>query len=324
MDKKYIYITRKIPDEGIKMLKDKGYEVDIGKSLETPSKNDIIEALKQKPYSVIICFLTDKMDTEIFDACPTLKLVASFSVGFDHIDLPEAKKRGIFVSNTQNTSSNAVAETAIGLMFALTTRLVEGDRLVREGKYDGWSPYRLIGTDIKDKVIGLVGLGAIGREVAKKMHGGFYSKILYNDLKQNEEFEKETGATFVDQETVFKESDIVSIHVPLMDATHHLVNEKTLKMMKKTAYLINTSRGPVVDEKALVAALESGTIAGAGLDVYEFEPKITEGLLKLQNVVLTPHIASARESVRKAMAECVARSIITFYENGAPECALKT
>jgi len=313
---KHIYITRKIPEAGLKLLREKGITFDIGKSKVPPTKKELIKILKKKPYDGVISFLTDKLDKEVFDACPTAKVFANFSVGFNNIDLEEAKKREISASNTPGTSSVAVAEHTVALMLALTTRLVEGDEFMRKGKFKGWDPDLFIGTDLKGKTIGLIGAGQIGTEVAKILHYGFNSNIIYSDIAPNVELEKITGPTRKETAEVLREADIVSLHVPLLPTTEHLINRETLATMKKTAFLINTSRGPVVDEKALVEALKKNVIRGAALDVFEFEPKLVKGLTKLPDVIITPHIASARQSARDMMSEVAAKNIISYLETG--------
>jgi len=313
---KHIYITRKIPEAGLKLLKEKGIAFDMGKSKVPPTKKELIKIINKKPYDGIISFLTDKLDKDIFDACPTAKVFANFSVGFNNMDLEEMQKRGISASNTPGTSAVAVAEHTVALMLALTTRLVEGDEFMRKGKFKGWDPDLFIGTDLKGKTIGLIGAGQIGTEVAKILHYGFGSKIIYSDISPNVELEKITGPTRKKTAEVLRKADIVSLHVPLLPTTQHLINRESLATMKKTAFLINTSRGPVVDEKALVEALRNNIIRGAALDVFEFEPKLTKGLTKLPDVIITPHIASARQSARDMMSEVAAKNIISFLETG--------
>jgi glyoxylate reductase len=313
---KQIYITRNIPETGLKLLREKGIAFDIGKSKLSPTKKEIIKALKKKPYDGVISFLTDKIDKEVFEACPTAKVYANFSVGFDNVDIDEAKKRNICVSNTPGTASNAVAEFTIALILTLTTRIDEGDRFMRKGKYKGWDPNLLIGTDLKGKTVGLIGVGQIGTEVAKILHFGFGSNVIYSDIAPNPVLEQITGPTRKETAEVLREADIVSLHVPLLPSTHHLINKEALASMKKTAFLINTSRGAVIDEKALVYALRNNVIRAAAIDVYEFEPKLTKGLTKLSNIVLTPHIASARQSVRDMMSEVAAKNIISALETG--------
>jgi glyoxylate reductase len=313
---KQIYITRRIPASGLKILEENNIVYDMGKNSLPPTKKELIKQLKKKPYDGVISFLTDEIDAEIFDACPSIKIVANFSVGFNNINLEEAKKRNIGVSNTPGTSSLAVAEHTVALMMALTTRLVEGDRFIRKGKFKGWDPELLIGTDLKDKKIGLIGCGEIGTKVVEMLHKGFGVSIFYSDLIKNENLEKNFGAIKKETEEILRESDIVSLHVPLLPSTKHLINKETLSLMKKTAFLINTSRGAVVDENALVACLKNDIIKGAGLDVFEFEPKLAKDLTKLENVVLTPHIASSRSTCRNMMSEAAARNIVSMFTSG--------
>ncbi|MCX6756625.1 MAG: D-glycerate dehydrogenase [Candidatus Nomurabacteria bacterium] len=313
---KLIYITRAIGEVGVQIMKDNGYTVDIGTSIDAPSKDELIKTLSQKPYDALVSFLTDHIDKDVFDACPTIKIVANYAVGFNNINLEDAKERGIVVTNTPGCSSRAVAEHAIALILSLTTRATEGDEYIRSGKFTGWSPTLLNGVDLSGKTIGILGGGAIGQEVASILHFGFNCPIIYSDIKENEFFKEKLKAAFVDKETLLKTSDIVSLHVPLLPTTKHLINKESLSLMKKDAFLINTSRGPVIDEVALVEALKNGVIKGAGLDVFEFEPAITEGLEDIPDVVLTPHIASSRASVRLEMTKIVGQNVVSFFEKG--------
>ncbi len=313
---KQIYITRKIPEAGLKLLREKGISFDMGTESYPPTKKDIIKKLKAKPYDGVISFLTDPIDKDVFEACPTAKIFANFSVGFNNIDLEVAKAKGIEASNTPGTSNTAVAEHTVALMMALTTRIIEGDKYMRSGKYKGWDPELLVGTDMKGKTIGLIGVGAIGAEVARILHKGFGSNIIYSDVIENKLLEEETGAIKKELNEIIKTADIISLHCPLLPSTTHLINKEALTLMKNSAFLINTSRGPVVDENALVEALKNKVIRGAALDVFEFEPKLARGLAKLENVILTPHIASARESTRNLMAEMSVKNIISVLEGG--------
>lgn len=312
---KHIYITRKIPEAGLKLLREKGITFDIGKFKIPPTKKQLIKELKKKSYDGVISFLTDHIDKEVFDCCPTVKVFANFSVGYNNIDIEEAKIRNICVSNTPGTSATAVAEHTVALMLALTTRIVEADEFMRKGKYKGWDPDLFVGTDLKGKTIGLIGAGQIGTEVAKILHYGFGSKIIYSDISQSVELDNIDGTIRKETADILCEADIVSLHVPLLLSTHHLINKESLATMKNTAFLINTSRGAVVDENALVFALKNDIIRGAALDVFEFEPKLSKGLTKLPDIILTPHIASARQSARDMMAEIVAKNIIEVFEN---------
>jgi lactate dehydrogenase-like 2-hydroxyacid dehydrogenase len=314
-----VYITRKIPDVGIKILTDKGFEVEISSKDRPLEKKELIKILKKGNYDAVITLLTDTIDAEVMDAAPTVKLYANYAIGFNNLDLVEAKKRGIYVTNTPSGGAERVAEHTWALILALTCRVVEGDSYMRSGKYNGWDPMLLHGQRIEGKTLGVIGTGRIGANVAHKGKFGFGMNVIYYDVKRNESMEKEYGAVFCPTvEEVLKQADIVSIHVPLLDSTHHLINADRLKMMKKTAYLINTSRGPVVDEAALVEALQNGTIRGAGLDVFEFEPKLTKGLAKLSNVVLTPHIASGTEEARLEMATVCAQNVVDYSGSKIP------
>ncbi|PJE74414.1 MAG: D-glycerate dehydrogenase [Candidatus Taylorbacteria bacterium CG10_big_fil_rev_8_21_14_0_10_41_48] len=316
---KSVFVTREIPAIAIERLRSRGYTVDVGGWKVPPTQREIIRALKKKPYDAVLTLLTDKIDATVFDAVPHTKLYANYAIGYDNVDIKEAQKRGIFVTNTPGSYSDSIAEHTIALVLSLTARITESDRFVRAGKYKGWSPMNFIGTDLAGKTIGIVGTGRIGASVAHHFAKGFDSKIIYYDVVRNEKIEKDCGATFVPSvEEVLRLADIVTIHVPLLESTHHLINEARLHMMKPTAYLVNTSRGPVIDEVALVNALKSNVIRGAGLDVFEFEPKLARGLTKLSNVVLTPHIASAREHARDEMARVVADNIIDFIEGKIP------
>ncbi len=312
----HIFITRPIPESAIAALRTQGHTVTVRTKKTAPSAKELRKLLSQAPYTVLVSFLTDTVDAALFSVAPSLKLVANYAVGFNNIALEEAKKRGIAVTNTQGTSGNAVAETTIALMMALTTRLVEGDRFVRAKKFKGWDPYLFLGTDLARKTIGLIGAGEIGSIVAKRMLQGFECPVIYYDVRRNETLDA-LGAVYMTKEEVLQKADIVSLHVPLLPETTHLINETTLGLMKKEALLINTARGPVVDEKALIAALQTGRITGAGIDVYEFEPKVSRELRKLENIVLTPHIASARISVREAMGQKIVENITAFSEGGS-------
>lgn len=314
-----VYITRRIPDVGINMLVEKGYEVDVNPENRILTKEELIDAVSKKPYDAVLSLLTDTIDADVFDAVPTAKIFANYAVGFNNIDIVTANKRGIVVTNTVATSEE-VAEHAVALMFALAKRIVEGDSFVRHGDYKGWDPLLLPGINLEGKTIGLIGGGRIGYKTGRILKYGLGMNVIYHDVKQNEMFEKDLSATYyatIDE--VLSQADIVSLHVPLLDSTHHLINKERLALMKPTAFLINTSRGPVVDEEALVEALKQKQIAGAGLDVFEFEPKLTPGLTDLPNVVLTPHIASATAQAREQMSQIAAENIIAVLEGDEPK-----
>ncbi len=314
-----IFVTRKIPERGISMLKEKGYEVDVSAKDGVLTKEELITALHAKQYDAVLCLLTDPIGKEIFDAAPSAKIFSNYAVGFNNIDVPEAKQRGIMITNTPGVLTETVAEHTFALILAMASRIVEADAFARAGKYTGWAPMMFLGSDISHKTLGILGAGRIGSRVAHHGKHGFDMNVIYYDVKRNEEIEKTTGASYRDTpEAVLKEADVVSIHVPLLDSTKHLINKERLAMMKRTAYIVNTSRGPVVDEAALVEALKNNVIKGAALDVFENEPKLAPGLTELSNVVITPHIASATEETRSKMSEMAAQAIIDALEERKP------
>ncbi len=316
MAKPKVYVTRELPERGLKIIKEH-LDAEVWKEYAPPPKKVIIE--KARNVDALATLLSDKIDAEVFDAAPNLKIVAQMAVGFDNIDVQEATKRGVYVTNTPEVLTDTTADFAWALLMAVARRVVEADKYVRTGQWKvGWHPSMLLGRDVHGATIGIVGAGRIGYAVAKRA-SGFNMKILYYDVIPRPEMEKELGAKRVDLDTLLREADFVSIHVPLMKETHHLINAEKLKLMKKTAYLINNARGPVVDEKALYEALKEGRIAGAGLDVFEQEPTpVDNPLLKLDNVVVAPHISSASYETRSRMAEMVAENLVAFFEGRKP------
>ena len=316
MSKSKVYVTREIPERGLKMIKE-SFDTEVWPEYGPPPKEVIIEKIRN--VDAIVSLLSDKIDTEVFDVAPKLKIVAQIAVGFDNIDIREATKRGIYVTNTPEVLTETTADFAWALLMAVARRVVEADRYVRTGKWKvSWHPSMLLGRDVHDATIGVVGAGRIGSSVAKRAKD-FNMKILYYDVVSRPELEKELGAKSVDLSTLFKESDFISIHVPLTKQTYHMINEEKLGLMKKTAYLINNSRGAVIDEKALYRALKEEWIAGAGLDVFEREPTPVDNLLlKLDNIVVAPHISSSSHETRSRMAEMVAENLIAFFEGRIP------
>lgn len=320
-----IFITRQIPDRGINLLQEKGYDIIINPQDSVLSKEELIEILKKDQYDAVLCLLTDKVDGEVFDAAGTqCKIFANYAVGVDNIDIKAAGERNILVTNTPGVLTDSVAEHTFTLLLSIAHRIAESDRFTRVGKYIGWEPMLLLGTDVSKKTLGIVGLGRIGSRVAHHALRGFDMRVLYYDVKRNEEFERELQAEFrASADDIFREADFISIHVPLLPTTRHLVNAERLAMMKNTAYLINTSRGPIVDEAALVEALKNNMIKGAALDVFENEPALAPGLADLENVILTPHIASATEETRQAMSALAAENIIAALEGKEPPNRVK-
>ena len=315
---KKIFITRRIPENGLAMLREKGFTLVLSEKPRPLSKRELIKELKKNPYDAVLCLLTDTIDKDVFDAAPSVKIFANFAVGFNNIALEEAKKRGVVITNTPGASTESVSEFTLALILNAARRVNEGDRFMRAGKFKGWGP-PMFGRDIKGMTLGIVGSGRIGAEVAKKALRGFEMKIIYYDVIRNELLEKEYGARFVSTlEELLRTADVVSLHVSLLPSTKHLINKERLAMMKKTAYLVNTSRGPVIDENALVDALRSGVIAGAGLDVFEVEPNTAKGLTRIENVVLTPHIAAGTEIARQEMARLAVSNLIAFFDGKTP------
>jgi glyoxylate reductase len=316
MPKPRVYVTRELPERGLKIIK-KFFDAEVWPEYAPPPKKVIVE--KARNVDALGSLLSDKIDAEVFDAAPKLKIVSQLAVGFDNIDVQEATKRGIYVTNTPEVLTDTTADFAWALLMAVARRVVEADKYVRAGQWKvGWHPSMLSGRDVYGTTLGIVGAGRIGYAMAKRAKG-FDMKTLFYDVIPRPEIERDFGAKKVDMETLLKESDFVSIHVPLMKETHHLINADRLRLMKKTAYLINNSRGPVVDEKALYEALKTGKIAGAGIDVFEQEPTSMDNpLLKLDNVVVAPHISSASLETRSKMAEMVAENLVAFFEGKKP------
>lgn len=310
-----VFVTRMLPDKAIALL-DKHCEAEINKEDRVLTKDEIIKGIEGK--DALLCLLTDAIDASIMDANPKLKIIANYAVGFNNVDVKAATQRKIPVTNTPGVLDDTTADFAFALLMAVARRIPEADKFTRSGKFKGWGPMMLLGGDISSRTLGIVGAGRIGSAIAYRAHNGFNMKILYDDVVRNEKIEKELNAKKVDLKTLLKESDFVSLHVPLMDKTRHLMGAKELGMMMKTAYLINTSRGPVVDEKALADALKNGKIAGAALDVYEDEPKVNPELMKMNNVILAPHIASASIETRTKMGMIAVENIIAALNGKMP------
>ena len=316
MPKPKVYITRDLPERGLKKIKEH-FDAEVWPEYAPPPRKVIVD--KVATVDALVSLLSDKIDPEVFNAAPKLKIVSQLAVGFDNIDIAEATRRGIYVTNTPEVLTDTTADFAWALLMTIARRVVEADKYVRTGKWKvSWHPAMLSGRDIYGATIGIIGAGRIGYAVAKRAKG-FDMRVLFYDVIPRPEMEKDFGAKKVDLDTLLKESDFVSVHVPLMKETHHLVNAQKLSLMKKTAYLINNSRGPVVDEKALYEALRKGQIAGAGLDVFEQEPTpVDNPLLKLDNVVVAPHISSASLETRAKMSEMVAENLVAFFEGKRP------
>ena len=310
-----VLITRKIPDAGIKLLREKGYKLIINDQ-DRPLTRDELKSMI-RDCDGIISLLSDTINKEIMDAAPNLKVIANYAVGYNNIDIDYATHRGIRVTNTPDVLTPATADLAWALLMAVSKRIVEADAFVRARKFKGWAPELFLGYDVTGQTLGIIGAGRIGQAVGRRAKG-FEMTLLYYSKSQKPDFETETGARWVPLDELLASSDFVSLHCPLTEETYHLLDEQRLKSMKKGSILINTARGPVVDEKALVQVLKHGPLAGAGLDVYEHEPQVHPELLKMKNVVLLPHIGSATTETRNEMARMVARNIIAVLEQGKP------
>jgi glyoxylate reductase len=311
--KPLVVISRNIPSNALDLLKG-SFEIDYFNRPTPIPKKDLLRRVKNA--TGLLCMLTEKVNAELFDAAPRLRMVATYSVGIDHVDLPEASRRGILIAHTPGVLTETCADFTWALILSAARRIVEGDKMMRAGKYKGWDPLMLVGADVYGKTLGVVGFGRIGQAVARRAKG-FGMKVLYSDPQRVfPEIESELGAHYATLDDLVRESDFITLHSGLDASTRHLINEARLKSMKRSAYLINAARGPIVDEKALVKALKSGWIGGAALDVYEAEPKTAPGLTKLSNVVLAPHLASASLETREGMGRLVASSLIEYLIHG--------
>ena len=304
-----VFITRTIPGAALPLLK-KYFQVKVYPKDEKISRIELLKGVKW--CDALLCLLTEKIDREVIDANPNLKVISNYAVGYNNIDVAYATKKGIPVCNTPSQQmTDGVAEHAVALILGVAKRIHEAEQVVRQHTWKSWAPSFLLGTLLTGKTLGIVGLGRIGAGVAARMHA-LGMKIFYTDVKHDAAFEQQLGAQYLPLAKVLQQADVVTLHVPLLPETRHLINTKTLHLMKKTAYLINTSRGEVVEEQALITALRKKQIAGAGLDVYESEPQVNPLLTTLSNCLLTPHTASATLEVREQMSLDAANNIIAI------------
>lgn len=311
-----VFVTYDIPDKGVKMLIEHGCEVDVYKGEEFLPKEEMIK--RAADADALITQLRDPIDREFIYSLKRAKIIANYAVGYNNIDVDAAKERGIYVTNTPGVLTEATADIAFALVLAVARRIVEADRFVREGKFVGWKPKLFLGYDLFGKTLGIVGMGRIGQAVARRALGFGMNIVYHNRRRLPEDIERQYHAKYLPLEELMKVSDFITIHTPLTKETYHLIDKEKISLMKPTAILINTARGPVVDEQALYEALKEGRIAGAGFDVYENEPELTPGLEKLDNVVLLPHIGSATYETRERMSEIVALNIIDVMEGRIP------
>ena len=314
MPKPKVYSTHPLFEEARKIL-DANCDIQYWAEAERPPREEVLRRLKDR--EGLICLLTEKVNEELLRAAPKLRIVANVAVGYDNIDVVACTKRGVVATNTPGVLDETTADFAWTLLLAVARRLGEGEALARSGNWKGWNLDQLCGADIWGKTLGIVGFGRIGRAVARRALG-FRMKVIYTDaVRADEEAEKSVNAEFRDMNALLAESDFISLHVPLLPETRGLFDAAKFFRMKPTAFLINTSRGPVVDEAALVAALENKKIAGAALDVYENEPFILPGL-KRHNVVLAPHLASASVETRSKMAVMAAENVVSLFKGQRP------
>ncbi len=305
-----VFVTKEIPEVGINYLKNKGFEVYIRKEKGIIPDTELIQALKE--YDGIISMLSDNLTEETLKHAEKVKVIANYAVGYNNIDIDYAKSKGIIVTNTPDVLTYATAELAFGLMLASSRRLVEADKFTREGKFIGWEPMLFLGKTLDGATVGIVGMGRIGRKFAEMLQGFNVNIIYYSKTR------KHLPYRFVDFETLLKESDFISLHLPLTKESKHMITKNEFEKMKDGVVFINTARGAIVKELDLVEALKSGKVAYAGLDVYEFEPEITEELKKMDNVVILPHIGSATEKARNEMSMLVAKNVVAVLSGEKP------
>jgi len=312
---KSLLVSNVLPKEALDLIP-KGTTVDYNSGDTALPKAEFLARLRDK--DGLICHIISTIDDEVLAAAPTLKVVANVAVGYNNIDVAAARRRGVVVTNTPDVLTETTADFAWALLMAAARRVVEADQFARSGQWQRWQWDLLWGADVHGKTLGILGFGRIGRAVARRA-AGFSMRVLYHDAVRPEPaVERELRATYAEPDAILREADFVSLHTPLLPETRHLVNERTLRLMKKTAILVNAARGPIVDEAALVRALKEGWIAGAGIDVFEEEPKIHPGLLPLPNVVLAPHIASASRDTRIAMASLAVRNCLAVLDGKPP------
>ncbi|HTU36106.1 MAG TPA: D-glycerate dehydrogenase [Candidatus Acidoferrum sp.] len=319
MPKPKLLATRPLFPAARNILDDE-FEVDYWTNPERIPRSELLKRVADK--EALVCLLTEKVDDELLNTAPKLRIAATVSVGFDNIDVPACTKRNVVATNTPGVLDDTTADFAWALLMAVARRVLEGDTWLRSKGWPGWDLDQLLGADVWGKTLGIIGFGRIGRGVARRSYG-FNMRVLYHDaVHAPMNVEEQLRAEYADIDKLLRESDFVTLHVPLLPSTRHLICKETLSKMKPTAYLINTSRGQVVDEAALVEALEEKRIAGAALDVFENEPNVHPGLLDRQDVVLTPHIASASVATRTKMAVMAANNVVACFQGKKPPNAL--
>lgn len=310
-----ILVTGNLPASVLNVLNTE-FQVEFHAEDRPMSRSKLLHSIHDK--IGLLSMITDDINEEVLDHAPNLFMIANMAVGYNNIDIDAATRRGILVSNTPGVLTEATADLAFSLILGVARRLAEGDRMVRDGRFNFWAPFHFLGREVSGKTLGIIGMGRIGKAVARRA-GGFQMPIIYfNRTPLEKTEEEELKARYVPLKTLLQDSDFISLHIPLSADTRHFIREKELAMMKPTAFLVNTSRGPIVDEKALLRALQNGIIAGAGIDVYENEPALTPGLEKLDQVLLLPHVGSATLETRTRMAAMAADNLLAGLRGGKP------
>lgn len=314
-----VFVTRRLPGHALERLAEET-QLEVWPEAFAPSREEF--ALKAHQSAGLLTLLTDRIDTALLDAAPKLLVISNMATGYDNVDVPAATERGVLVTRTPGVLSETTADFAFALILAAARRVVEGDRYVREGKWETWGPETLLGLDVYGATLGIVGLGGIGREVAKRARG-FGMRLLYTGPSRKPDAERELGVSYRPLEDLLRESDFVTLHAPLKAETKHMINGDSLRLMKPTAVLVNTGRGPLVDQKALYEALRDGVIFTAALDVTDPEPiAMDDPLLTLSNAIITPHIASASVATRSRMALLAAENLLTALRGEMPPHAV--
>jgi len=313
--KRVVFISGNIPKIGIDLLKSKGYETKVHREDEIISRKKLLKNIKDA--DALISMLTDKIDREIIDAAPNLKIIANYAAGYNNIDIAYAKEKNIVVTNTPDVLTDATADIAIMLALMASRKAVEAENFMRKKKFKGWLPQLFLGLELKNRTFGIIGAGRIGQATAKRAKA-FGANIVYYSRIEKPELEYETEAKRLSLNALLKKSDFISLHLPLTPETFHIINKNNIGFLKKNCVIVNTGRGELIDEKELIKALKLNKIFAAGFDVYEGEPKVNPELLKLQNVVLLPHIGSATQETRAEMAVIAAKNVISVLEGKKP------
>lgn len=306
-----VFLTRYIPEEGLRILRERT-SLTVSPHDRLITKAELLEAVRNA--EGLLAMLTDPVDAEVIAAAPDLKVIANYAVGYNNIALDAARERGIAVTNTPGVLTDATADIAFALLIACARRIAEGDRWMRSHPFDGWAPLHFRGMDLAGKTVGIIGAGRIGNAMARRCALGFGMRVLYHSRRRNAEMEHACNARATELDSLLREADFVTLHVPLTPETRHLIGERELELMRPSAVLVNTARGPVVDEAALIAALQRGRIFAAGFDVYEHEPAVPDALRQLENTVILPHIGSASYSTRARMAVMAAENLVAVLE----------